>query len=435
MKSSALERNWNVIPLITMLAGSALVILGVIANPFVIERFISTDGHIEEITFRNILFLDGILVIMGLMLFFLSRTLKTYSERKGKLISNFLTFCGSLVFTLILLELGLHFVNKFIKPFNRQRHAFFEYHEKFGWKHKANKTAFFKNTKVVINSNGLRDREVAFEKPKGEFRILCLGDSQLFGDGIPEEETFVSLLESRFKSIQAINTGVIGYGNDQQLLYLQEEGIRYNPDIVMVTLNGYDFLDNISKTIRSGYSKPVFELEGEEIRVTNIPVPKFDIVERVHRGLKNLSHLYYYGNIGLVAFRHRNSTAPNPGNELRDILPKKQYLGTSISITKRILRQITRVSKENNAKTIVVYLPYILDFEEDNSYKKQVAKICETIKAYGKENDFYFLDIRSELLEQPNKNIFLDKVHLNKDGHKLVEEIISDFLLNQKLLP
>ena len=47
------------------------------------------------------------------------------------------------------------------------------------------------------------------------------------------------------KNWEIINTGVVGWGNDQEYLFLIDEGLRYEPDIVLLAFyTGNDMTDN-----------------------------------------------------------------------------------------------------------------------------------------------------------------------------------------------
>ncbi|MCZ6672609.1 MAG: hypothetical protein O7C75_06680, partial [Verrucomicrobia bacterium] len=316
-----------------------------------------------------------------------------------------------------------------------QRHAFFQYDEVLGWTHTPNKIAFFKNARVEINARGLRDDEVPYQKPAGEFRILFLGDSQLFGDGVSSEETFTSLLEAEFNDVQAINAGIIGYGTDQQLLFLKKEGMKYSPGLIVVALNAYDFQDNVSKTIRSGYAKPLFKIEGDELRLTNVPVPKFDIIERMNRRFRNMSHLYYFTSMGLGRTVNRGSGGTRQRYDPGSILLKAAQLENAVRVTKKILKEIAQVGQNVNAKTVVVFLPYEMDFGSDSNYKNQINQISQKLDTYSRENDFLFLDIRADLAASSHTNIYLDSMHFNSVGHKIVAEVLAENLMKFNLIP
>ena len=93
---------------------------------------------------------------------------------------------------------------------------------------------------VSINSEGLRDREIAYEKQPGVIRILMLGDSLTFGWGVPVEKTFSKRLEKKLnqpgneKKYEVINAGVGNYNIGMEVSYYLEEGYKYDPDIVVL---------------------------------------------------------------------------------------------------------------------------------------------------------------------------------------------------------
>ena len=108
---------------------------------------------------------------------------------------------------------------------------------------------------VHINSDGLRDREHARQKPADTLRVALLGDSYAEALQVPLEAAFWVVMEQRLQGchafaggrrVEVINFGVSGYGTAQQLLTLRERVWGYTPDVVLlaVTTNN-DITDNM----------------------------------------------------------------------------------------------------------------------------------------------------------------------------------------------
>ncbi|HSE87961.1 MAG TPA: GDSL-type esterase/lipase family protein [Candidatus Binatia bacterium] len=94
----------------------------------------------------------------------------------------------------------------------------------------------------TINSHGLRDQEFPLVKPTHTFRILALGDSFTYGHGLRDEETYVKQLEAMLNQklgnhgirYEVLNAGVPGYNTHQELIHLQEVGLLYHPDVILI---------------------------------------------------------------------------------------------------------------------------------------------------------------------------------------------------------
>lgn len=154
-------------------------------------------------------------------------------------------------------------------------HVIGEFNELLGWSLKplshgiSNRTGY--EIEYRINSKGLRDGETSYEKPKCTFRIVLIGDSLTFGFGVPIEKHFSTLLEGYFKDVEVINMGVGGFGVDQLLLYLRQEGFRYEPDLVLAYVAHYAGHRHM-RTESFGKKKPRFVLIDGELVLTNSPV-------------------------------------------------------------------------------------------------------------------------------------------------------------------
>jgi hypothetical protein len=121
------------------------------------------------------------------------------------------------------------------------------------------------------NSKGIRGTN-EYEYGKAEKkRILILGDSFTFGEEVNDNESYSSYLQEMLPLAEVINFGVHGYGHDQMLIYLKEEGIKYKPDIVILGFVDLDMLRNILEF--RDYSKPKYELSDGKLILKNYPVP------------------------------------------------------------------------------------------------------------------------------------------------------------------
>ncbi len=92
----------------------------------------------------------------------------------------------------------------------------------------------------VVNSLGFRDDEFPRQKEENEYRVIALGDSCTFGDGVARSETYAAILEDLLTrrmsgaKAQVVNAGVPGYSSYQALRYLGRELVDLAPDLVTV---------------------------------------------------------------------------------------------------------------------------------------------------------------------------------------------------------
>ena len=123
------------------------------------------------------------------------------------------------------------------------------------------------------NARGLRgSRDYAYERSPGAPRILVLGDSFTFGEEVGDDETYAAQLERMLPGAEVLNLGVHGYGHDQMLIYLQEEGVRYRPDVVLLGFLPDDMERNLLGF--RDYAKPRFVLQDGRLDLRGTPVPE-----------------------------------------------------------------------------------------------------------------------------------------------------------------
>jgi hypothetical protein len=190
---------------------------------------------------------------------------------------------GVVALTLVLGELAARFV---LHQDPLQTEAMlWRHHPRWGWAHIPDADGVFVkpgfSQAIHINSKGLREREIPYEKPRGVTRILVLGDSSVVGFEVPEEAVFTRVAEAQLRergyTVEFINAGVRGYGTDQSLLFLEDEGLRYAPDLVLYKWTDNDRDDNatVHRPFRR-FGKPYFDLDGNDALVLRgAPVPDY----------------------------------------------------------------------------------------------------------------------------------------------------------------
>jgi hypothetical protein len=85
------------------------------------------------------------------------------------------------------------------------------------------------------NSRRYRDVEHSVEKPPGITRIVILGDSFAFGQGVADEEIFARVLARMAgPQVEVINMAKGGWSTINQFMAFKREGLAYEPDVVIV---------------------------------------------------------------------------------------------------------------------------------------------------------------------------------------------------------
>ena len=196
------------------------------------------------------------------------------------------------------------------------------------------------------NSRGIRGEvEHSYAKPKGKLRILCLGDSFTFGEGVSDSETYPHYLQQMLPNVEVINMGVHGYGHDQMLIYLKEEGVKYRPDIVILGFLAQDSDRNMMTF--SDYAKPRFKLLNNRLKLCNVPVPSPDVT------LKQEPWRSKFLDLLSLLQKHISDRIGTYAKERE-------------AVTDAILKEMVVATKRVGAVPIFVYLDHVRS-EETNS--------------------------------------------------------------------
>ena len=139
---------------------------------------------------------------------------------------------------------------------------------------------------LVSNSDGLRsDREL--DERDARTRILVVGNSFVFGEGVSEDERLMEVLEELEPDWRVDNLGMPGWGLDLMVRALERYGRKSDPDVVVLALYTDDFRRLLRYYAGQGFAYRKFELAGSELRTVPYRYPaqweRFRIVQGIYR--------------------------------------------------------------------------------------------------------------------------------------------------------
>ncbi len=254
------------------------------------------------------------------------------------------------------------------------------------------------------NSAGFRDREHAQKKPAGVARVLVLGDSTTAGHGVPDaEKLYTSRLErllnadgaSRF---EVFNMGVGGYHTLQEVETLRVEGLKYEPDvvIVLVCLNDFD--------LRSDGGVE------EALRKKNV-----DAYHSPGRGVS--SWLVRNSRLAFIV-RHLLGVSPTATEDWyrRDVLQGR----TPVRAGLELLRELRH---EYGFAAVVAILPVFRNPIRRYKYAEVHRRVFEAADGLGGVS---VVDLLPRFAELPDdlRAYSIDGLHLNERGHDALARML-----------
>jgi hypothetical protein len=117
---------------------------------------------------------------------------------------------------------------------------------------------------LVINSDGMVDRQYPVVKPEGTLRIAMLGDSFTAAEYLPVEQKFEGLLEHELSKnlgqpVEILNFGISATETWNQLQVFHLNAAKYQPDVTfLVFFWGNDIRDNIGQ-LRANSPNPLLD--------------------------------------------------------------------------------------------------------------------------------------------------------------------------------
>lgn len=220
--------------------------------------------------------------------------------------------------------------------------------------------------KFTTNSKGFRNSaEFSYAKPEGTLRILSIGDSHTQGYEVRQDYTYSAAAErylhTRGLSAEAINAGVSGYSTAEALAFLEAEGHRFQPDVVVLGFYANDFEDNLKAGL--------FALDArgqlQEKKYAHIPGVRIqNLIYSVPpvRWLSENSYLYSLVFNGVWNYFKQNlrdsAVHGAHASELEYAVPTRDGPSDGeVALAARLIERMHRFCSERDIRLIVVDIP------------------------------------------------------------------------------
>jgi hypothetical protein len=294
----------------------------------------------------------------------------------------------------------------------------------------------------------MRDREHSLNKKEGTFRILLLGDSFMEALQVPFDKSFPNLLQDRLvesshRSVEIINCAVSGWGTDDQLEYLEQYGLKLQPDLILVGMTIHnDVFDNLEEkfhTFANGklLAKPRYEMPWLQYRSLKI---KDFLASHFH--LTQLLRKYIYRKLVV-------KTTERLDVHLSQLIRRDEsiHLQRGWDMTFQLFNRIQESGHSVGAETVVFLIPLSIQL-----YGERLAKLLTDHGAtrdeidlekpqtkmvrFGQVSGIEIIDLFPNFLDRVQEDqriLHVADGHWNAEGHRLAVDVVSRELVHRSL--
>ena len=330
-----------------------------------------------------------------------------------------------------------------------------------GYRLKPGASAHYKTTEfetdIVINSSGVRDREVP-AKPANERRIVVLGDSLVLSVQVDARETFCARLEKRLNAARqpgepvwrVINAGVQGYGPVEELEFYRHVASRFQPDVVLVAL----FVGNDAMEASDAAARIFPQGTGAAVKTPAVPAANLEAVKRPSRWplwLRRLTRRTMVAQIvrmRAVAVLERFGDARPIDRALTMYLPvEPPEMARGLEVTREAVRRLAMLAADDGARTGIVLVPARFQVADDDfgALEATVEQSGFTLVRDAGTDRFRqalaplglpMMDALPVLRHDPRRAqlFFKSTAHFTVTGHEVMAAGLESFLRGSSLL-
>jgi len=301
--------------------------------------------------------------------------------------------------------------------------------ETLGWVMRPGQKSFTIDKPVTINSLGFRSPELQPGKPRATLRILCLGDSQTFGNGVSQDETYPARLEALLSErahglrVEVINAGVQGYDTEQEVRLLERFAPSLSPDIVLI---GF-YINDIGEVLRERKASMVEAKTGEFERGGIIKrFTPYRLIYLLKRS-RDITLIDWRVRILLTGGRANSDNAVLLGS------PPPQY-ERAWALIRQSLERARALAVSRGIRLIIFPVPFSQEFLGDYPREQYRSRLLNLARSLGVDH----LDPTPVMksADRGFERYFITwDGHISATAHAVIAELLADEIMPRASIP
>lgn len=291
----------------------------------------------------------------------------------------------------------------------------------------------------VLNSLGLRDREITIPKPPATYRVMFLGDSMVAGWGVQLDETLGGQFSQKYfrapfmqpKAVDVVNAGHSGFCTYQEAEWYLAHYDTLDPDMIFLVFFFNDvtnYKGRMSGKISHGFEVPDGFASIDKHAGIWVTQP-FDPREFLFLN----SYLYQFFRFWVMPAFGLGDTAPTASTAkglmlyAADPLTKAKLKGVEEDMVR-----IFKHAQAHGKKFSVIYLPVDVEVAADDT----PGLFHDELLDIGKRNGFPIIDTLPALRQAKHRGIKVHgtvkdgDTHLTADGIGVVVDLALRHIKN-----
>jgi lysophospholipase L1-like esterase len=271
---------------------------------------------------------------------------------------------------------------------------------------------------LKTNELGLRDTSY---NPHADIKILLLGDSISWGDGITDlRKCYPYILQKKLgdshrnKSFEVINASVPGYSTFQHLKYLELYGLQLKPDLILLQFCLNDVFSRYLNLAEYGGDNIVLGVDTRKA-VSGI----YGWLLRHSRTFETLTRF--------LKRRFRNYEEYNVAKLTSDQLSDELEAAWQQNLNE--IGQIHQTSNAENTPLMLILAPYYFQLSNPEGVRQPQDRII----AYAQSKGLTYIDLLvpfAQYHRQHSHSLFNDENHFSEYGHQIAAEVIFGYVLD-----